>query len=194
MRAPIGISCRHLAFVVVCAATISLAVLTGQVVTAVADPGRTQACPTVPLPAATTDCPPTSSTTPSPTSSTKPVATSSIRPSPTTTTPKWAPVTQTTPRPTYIPTTPAADDSSGAGVLVVLLLLMCAVVLLAAVLTVANRRRGLDWMKAHVTVASRSGPAATFDTHPDDDRTRDHVIAIVPVAGHQSTTIEEIRS
>jgi hypothetical protein len=79
-------------------------------------------------------------------------------------------------------------------VLVVLLLLMCAVVLLAAVLTVANRRRGLDWMKAHVTVASRSGPTATFDTHPDDDRTRDHVIAIVPVAGHQSTTIEEIRS
>jgi hypothetical protein len=121
------------------------------------------------------------------------VATSSIKPAPTPTTPQWAPVTETTPRPTYIPTVPIADDSSGAGVLALLLLLMCALLLLAAVLTVAHRRRGLSWVKAHVTVAPRSGPAATFDTRPDDERNRDHVVAVVPVAGHQSTSIEEIR-
>jgi hypothetical protein len=89
---------------------------------------------------------------------------------------------------------PVGDDSSDDEVLVPLFLLICALLLLAGLLALARRNRGVAWVKAHVTVVPRSGPAATFDTRPDDERNRDHVLAVVPVAGHQSTTIEEIRS
>jgi hypothetical protein len=49
-------------------------------------------------------------------------------------------------------------------------------------------------MKAHVTVASRSGPTAAFEARPSDQLNRDHLLAVVPVEVQRSTTIEENRS
>jgi hypothetical protein len=139
-------------------------------------------CPTESSASAATECPQTSSTRPPPTSS--------IEPSPTPTTPEVAPAISTKPRQTSVPTVPVSDDSTGGGVLAALLLLLCAL-LLGGLLTLARRQRGVAWVKAHVTVAPRSGPAATFDTCPSDELNRDHVFAVVPVEVQRSTTIEE---
>jgi hypothetical protein len=89
---------------------------------------------------------------------------------------------------------PVGDDSSDDEVLVPLFLLICALLLLAGLLALARRNRGVAWMKAHVTVASRSGPAATFDTCPGDQLNRDHAFAVVPVEVQRSTTTEENHS
>lgn len=74
---------------------------------------------------------------------------------------------------------------------VLLLLLVCAVLLSAGLLTRMYRRRGMSWLNAHVTVAPRRGPNATFATHPTDELNRDHVLSVVPVEVRQSTILEE---
>ena len=72
-----------------------------------------------------------------------------------------------------------------------LLALMCGVLLSAGLLIRASRHRRVAWVKAHVAVKPRHGPGATFETRPDDERNRDHVISVVPVETGRSTTLEE---
>jgi hypothetical protein len=55
----------------------------------------------------------------------------------------------------------------------------------------ACRRRGVSWVKAHVSVAPRPGPGATFELHPGDGHDRDHVLTVVPLEINSSTTLEE---
>jgi hypothetical protein len=72
-----------------------------------------------------------------------------------------------------------------------LLALVVGVLLSAGLLVHAQRHRGASWVKAHVTVAPQAGPDATFDTRPDDETNRDHVLTVVPVEVERSTTMEE---
>lgn len=71
------------------------------------------------------------------------------------------------------------------------ILLVCAVLLSGGLLTRAYRRRGMSWLHAHVTVAPRHGPYATFEAHPTDELNGDHVLSVVPVGGRHFTILEE---
>ena len=76
-----------------------------------------------------------------------------------------------------------------------LLAFVGALLLLSAGLIVrANRRRGVKWVKEHVSVTALPGPSATFETQPGDGSNRDHVITVVPVEVERSTSLEENRS
>ena len=193
MSAPLRICCcRGIAVV------ISLTALGGTTVPALADPPppppvtRTHGPAPGPLlpayvapgPTRSTNEWPTRGTSESPTRGTSEWPTWGTTTPPMTTTPP--PMTTTT-----APVTPAADESTGGWALALLLALTCAVLLSAGLLTRAYRHRGLGWVKAHVTVKPQPGPGATFETRPDDEPNRDHVLTVVPVEVRCSTTVEE---
>jgi len=91
-------------------------------------------------------------------------------------------------------TTPPPEIDFRAWLIPSLLALVCALLISAGVIVRAMRRPGLEWLKAHVTVTPTAGPAATFETQPDDEPNRDHVITVVPVQVERSTTVDEIHS
>jgi hypothetical protein len=81
--------------------------------------------------------------------------------------------------------------TGGGGALALLIAIVFALLLAAGLFTRAHRHRRVSWMKAHVTVAPRPGPDATFETHPGDKPNRDYVLCVVPVETQRSTTVEE---
>jgi hypothetical protein len=96
---------------------------------------------------------------------------------------------------TPAPTTPHTNERAmGGGALALLLAFVCALLLSAGLIVRANRRRGVAWVKGHVTVTARPGPSTTFETRPGDESNSDHVITVVPVEVGRSTTLEENRS
>jgi hypothetical protein len=162
--------------------------------------------PTNEIPGPTDEIPPPETTTPA-TTTTTPVTTTTTRPTDTTerpvTTTTQRPVSTVTQRPvstaTQLPvttsTTPVSDSSESTGgggpALLLLLVLVCALLLPACLLVHVTRHRGVSWVQAHVTVAPRPGPGATFETRPGDEPNRDHVLSVVPVEVRRSTTVEE---
>jgi hypothetical protein len=133
----------------------------------------------------TTNRPPITTTEPPVTTTTEPPVTTTTEPPVTTTT--EPPVTTTTERPVV----PASSESTGGWVLALLLVVVCVLLLSAGLLVRASRHRGVSWVKAHVTVAPRPGPGATFETRLGDELNRDHVLTVVPVEVRSSTILEE---
>jgi hypothetical protein len=154
--------------------------------------------PTTPPTTTPTTPPTTTPTTPPTTAPTTPPTTAPTTPP--TTTPTTPPTTTPTTPPTTTPTTPPMttpvprngnERTGGGGALALLLAVGFVLLLSAGLFTRAHRHRGVSWMKAHVTVAPRPGPGATFETRPGDDPDRDHVLCVVPVEIQRSTTVEE---
>jgi len=99
-------------------------------------------------------------------------------------------VTVTSSRPTTtVPST--TEEPAGGWVTALVVAVIGALLASAGLVSRAHRRRGLDWMKAHVTVAPRPGPGASFETQPGDHVNRDHVLTVTPVEDKRSTTVEE---
>src|SRR5277367_4688119 len=151
---------------------------------------------TPPITTATTPPITTAATPPITTAATPPITTAATPPITTAATP---PITTAATPPITAPTTPTVTppvpptghDPTGGGALALLLAVVFALLLSAGLFTRAHRHRGVSWMKAHVTVAPRPGPGATFETRPGDDPDRDHVLCVVPVEIQRSTTVEE---
>src|SRR5271163_4425746 len=130
----------------------------------------------------------TAATPPITTATTPPITTAATPPITTAATP---PITAPTTPTVTPPVPPTGHDPTGGGALALLLAVVFALLLSAGLFTRAHRHRGVSWMKAHVTVAPRPGPGATFETRPGDDPNRDHVLCVVPVEIQRSTTVEE---
>lgn len=123
-----------------------------------------------------------------------PVTATVTAPASTTTVTVTAPTTNGPRPPTVTPTTVTVPQTPDGHISVWGTALVLALVgALLASAGRAYRRRGLKWMKTHVTVAPRPGPVPSFETQPGDEFMRDHVFTVVPVQGKQSMTVEEDR-
>lgn len=84
---------------------------------------------------------------------------------------------------------PVTETAPAVAILVALLLV--ATLAAGALARAIRRYRGMAWVTAHVTVTPRPGPGATFEVHPCDERSDDHVITVVALEVTRSTTVEE---
>src|SRR5271163_1899026 len=167
---------------------------TPPITTAATPPITTRSTPptttaaTPPITTAATPPITTAATPPITTAATPPITTAATPPITTAATP---PITAPTTPTVTPPVPPTGHDPTGGGALALLLAVVFALLLSAGLFTRAHRHRGVSWMKAHVTVAPRPGPGATFETRPGDDPNRDHVLCVVPVEIQRSTTVEK---